>query len=211
MGSQTGKNVAGSKPLENLKHEEIVQAYFALNFNKTRAINSVMGEPDSQSTTGSRIVGIFGREEVKARIKWLYEQKKAKVSGSSKEDLLEMLLRRASASLTDVIKVDYDENGKPEAIIVPSDLLDGQTVDEITIMPTKYGDRIKIKMPDKERAIEIVAKIEKLISNDTKVEGSLALVQDEEANKAYANRMKKIQEEKEAKAAKPDDNTDTDS
>ena len=207
MASRKGKDVKKydpSQPVEFTKHEEVVQAYFELNFVKSAAIRAVYGDPNHESTMGSRITQIFGKADVKARMKYLYNLRKSKVIGSSKEDLLEMLLRRASASITDFVAVDYDEAGKPVAIFVPTELVDGQVVDEITIMPTAHGDRVKVKLPDKERTIELIAKLEKLINTDTTV-NAFIVDQDDEANKAYRERMKRVADQKAAKPTESED------
>lgn len=178
------------KPLPNRRHEDLIQEYLSNGFKRPEAYQAIYGTED-RIQASKLCYQVFVRPEVKARLKCLYHQSRRNVLRPEKEDLLDVLMRRISADITDYIKVDYDEDGKPQALIVPTDLMDGQVIDEISIVPTAFGDRVKIKMPDKEKAIDTVAKIQKIISNDANLSGHFVIAQDDAANEAYRRRMEK--------------------
>jgi hypothetical protein len=122
---------------------------------------------------------------------------KAKILGNKKEDLLNMLLKRISASMSDVISTDYDDDGNIVSVLVPSHLVDGQVLDGLKINRKKDGEvSIDVKLPPKEKAIELVAKIEKYITtgNDVNINNRLIIEQNEAANLAYKNRMERLKQ-----------------
>lgn len=184
----------GSTPHPNEAHEQVLQYYFEHGFTcpKKEAVLAVLKDiaPDDYVRIANHRHVIFKSPNSRKRLRFLYEQFKSKRISSSKEDILDILLRRASASISDFLSVEKGDDGRYTLEMVPSDIFDGQTIDEIQISNNRYGQTIRVKLPDKEKSLRLVAEIEKMLGDEA---GDTVIInQMFESDKAYKKRLERI-------------------
>lgn len=96
----------GSAPLENAKHEKMVQLYAAGGLTPTQAYARAGFKPDSGNASR-----VFGRPEVEARLAWLQQKasveiikavgKTAGLVAATRELVIEQLVRNARIAMGD--------------------------------------------------------------------------------------------------------------
>lgn len=193
----------GSEPLWNTKHEIMVQEYMCNGYSKKKAYQRAYGRTDEQIEKASKRriwSSYFSFEEVKRRMRWILNERRERFeNGGGKKDLIEILKRRVLATPRDYMDWGPDDDGAITASVVPSELVDAIGLDSIEVMPTQYGDRIKIKVAKKEDVIELIAKLEGMIVDKHNLNASFEVKQNQAANEAYRKRLDRIAKKKKGK------------
>lgn len=191
----------GSQPHWNPKFEVAIQEYMANHFSKKKAYmvayNKTEDDMELMKNPTAAVRSVFSDEAVKRRIRWIFEQRRIQFeNGGTKQELIELLKRRARSTPKDYFVYDVDDDGRPFGTPIPSEFVDGVGMDSIKFSQTQYGDKIEVKVGNTEAAIELIARLEGHIVDKSQVNASFEVNQNEAANDAYRRRLEKIAKKK---------------
>jgi phage terminase small subunit len=169
-------------PLLDKRHERFCNEY-VIDFNGARAYRdagfTARTENGSDRACAWRLLT---RSNVKARIQYLLNQSKNSAFESTQATIKQRIVDALNSKITDYMR--WDDAGN--AMLLPADML---PMPELIQEASIEGGKIRIKLMSKDRALEHLAKIEKLLVDSHEISGELMVRQQLEANEAYKRRM----------------------
>lgn len=187
------------KPLTDDKQELFIRMYVKC-LDRTKAYRAAfLCKELTDAEVRSKASDLLENDRVISRKRFLLSRKVKDFSQSTADSIRALIDKFSTANVVDYMRWDEDGNVK----FIPSDCVDGQMIDNISISKDSDGEmkRFTFKLVDKAKMIELLARMEKMVTDRVEVAGVLTEAQRIESNKAYLERMEHVDQWKPKKAS----------
>ena len=176
-------------PLHPDNYERFCQLY-VIDFNGAKAYREAGFNIDETKegaivTAGSAAYRLLKCVQVQERIRFLAKQHKKAILCNA-ESVKQRMIEALNADITDYMGMD--EEGK--LIPKPLHMMENRAL--IQEISSDGDGKFKIKLMSKDKVLEHLAKIEKLLVDSHEISGELMVRQQVEANEAYKMRLAKL-------------------